>query len=350
MLQKAGFRVAATGFARETHLSRRPPCSITILAQIRNKKYLHRSLKFLISLVPARTLIKRHDLIYASGLDVAILCYISGLGLGKPIVLETGDIRDIQTSSSLLGRLVRWAEKTFLKSCPLLVVTSDDFKEQYYRGWLQSSVASFTIENKLEPQDQHSRADKDQAVQRLSKVRLGYFGVLRSAETLQLLLAATEMSNGAVELVVAGHFANHAVSSAMTANQSGVHYLGPYKSPGDLRGLYDKVDIVWAAYPNIADDLWNWRWARTNRFYEACFYQTAMVSIEGCRDALEIKKHGLGIVLKLNSWDKMASQLVAELLDLDLVCYQQNLSKIESHVYQYTTEELELGRRLRSIL
>ena len=87
-----------------------------------------------------RRAIQRNDIVYASGQDVAFMALIAGLGLAKPVILEVGDIRELQVAPGLKGRLVRIVDKYCVNACSLLVATAPGFIDTYYRKWLKASV------------------------------------------------------------------------------------------------------------------------------------------------------------------------------------------------------------------
>lgn len=55
---------------------------------------------------------------------MAYIALIAGIGLRKPVVLEVGDIREIQVDSGLSGWVVRILDRLFLARCSLLVATA----------------------------------------------------------------------------------------------------------------------------------------------------------------------------------------------------------------------------------
>lgn len=150
MLQQAGFSVEAVAFERDYHTGRMPNCPVESLGKIAHGRYLQRILRMVTSLPAMRRAIRRNDVVYASGQDVAFMALIAGLGLGRPVILEVGDIRELQVASGLKGRLVRIVDKYFVNACSLLVATAPGFIDTYYRQWLKASVPAMVIENKLE--------------------------------------------------------------------------------------------------------------------------------------------------------------------------------------------------------
>ena len=113
MLQQAGFAVEAVAFERDYHTGRMPDCKVQLLGKIAHGHYLRRILKMVIALPKMRRAIRLNNIIYASGADMAFMALLAGFGLDKPVVAEIGDIREIQVSPGLKGRLIRIIDKYF---------------------------------------------------------------------------------------------------------------------------------------------------------------------------------------------------------------------------------------------
>ena len=92
------------------------------------------------------------DVVYANGPDLAILSFISCLGMRKPIVVEIGDLARMQFSKGILSAIFRKIEGFFTSHYQFIVVISSGFLHQYYRSWL-SVRTRMVIENKLSGED-----------------------------------------------------------------------------------------------------------------------------------------------------------------------------------------------------
>ena len=329
-----------------------PTCSVKIVGVIEHGRYLKRMVSALAALPAVRRAIKPNDIVYASGPDMALLCLVSGIGLKRPVILEVGDIRELQTTGGLKGRLIRWAEKHLVDACHLLIATARGFVDDYYRQWVRTTTPALTIENKLEPPDlaeqnrirRTPRAKGTPLVDR--PLRIGYFGLLRWVSSWEILTSLASERPNDVEIVVAGYPIAPINLPQLAADYPNIIYLGEYRSPDDLCSLYYAVDLVWAVYPDV--DHWNYRWARTNRFYESCFYQTPIVSRSGCRDAIEIRRHDIGLTITDIETD-MIVQRLSRIEPDDLVRWRTNIAKLPSETYLYTTEAEQLREALRVV-
>lgn len=351
MLQSAGFQIEAIAFERKSHKGRIPTCSVEIVGVIDHGQYLKRMMKMLTAIPSIRRAIKSNDLVYASGPDIALLCLVSGIGLGRPIILEVGDIRELQTASGLWGRLVRKVDRYLADSCQLLVATASGFVDDYYRQWVGTTTRALIIENKLES----SAIAEKRNVQEISKfrgignerpLRIGYFGLLRCEKSWKILVSLAKRYQKYVEIIAAGYPIDPTDLPQQTEKYPNIVYKGKYRSPDDLPSLYHNVDLTWVHYPN--NNYWGFRWARTNRFYESCFYQTPMITRSGSADAVEIKRYGIGLIIENDNIDKIIEEL-GNITHEDLDFWQKNMIKIPPEVYLYTTEAEKLGRTIRDI-
>ena len=306
----------------------------------------------MVAAIPSiRRAIKSNDVVYASGPDMALLCLASGMSLGRPVILEVGDVRELQTASGLWGRLVRKVDRYLADSCQLLVATASGFIDDYYRQWVGTTTRALIIENKLEPSataEQHhiQGTPTFNGVQNGRPLRIGYFGLLRCEQSWRILISLAKRFQKNVEIVVAGYSIEPVDLPQQAEKYSNIIYKGKYRSPDDLPSLYQDVDLTWVLYPN--KNYWGFRWARTNRFYESCLYQTPMISRSGSADAVEIQRYGIGLIIENDDVDKIVEKL-GNITSKDLDFWRKNMTKMPSEVYLYTTEAERLGKTIRDI-
>ncbi|TRZ81748.1 MAG: hypothetical protein D4R92_01920 [Actinobacteria bacterium] len=358
MLQEAGFTVEVGAFQRDYHSGRMPNCPVQSLGKIAHGHYLRRIGKIFAALPTLRHLIRESDLVYASGTDMAFAAIIAGFGLGKPIVLEVGDIRKVQVSSGVSGYVTRVLDRFIVNSCKLLVVTASGFVDGYYRKWLNSKTPTFVLENKLEEKSMSLLEQSDQAPlvsdPSLEKpLRIGYFGLLRSDWSWRVLEALAMAHPDDVKIVVAGFPMSQMDLPARAAKISNMEFRGEYQSPKDLPALYKSVDLVWACYPDPDEHDPNWLWAqsvcRSNRFYESCFFQRPIITIVGSGDAVEVERNGLGLLIRDQGTDAMIAAITG-VSKQDLATWRRNFSLLPRSVYMYVSEVDDLKRNLEDIV
>lgn len=355
MLQKAGFDVRAVAFQRRSHPGRMPTCPVLIIGTLERARYAHRFACLLRAIPAVRRAISSHDLIYVAGVDMAALCLLAGVGLGRPMVLEIGDIRELQTAMNWKGSIVRRLDKLIADSCRLLVATAPEFIETYYRKWVGTKTRAVVIENKLDTEawpQQIAVAAVSTAAATLrveSAIRIGYFGVLRWADSWETLMALAKALPKRVEIMIAGEIAVSTDLSEQIKECPNISYLGEYHSPHDLPRLYGNIDIVWAVYPKIGPEDWNLKWARTNRFYEACFFRRPIVARSGSKDAEEIVRLGIGMTIDSNDRRSIIEQF-DELKPEQVREWQANCRALPSALYLLSSEAEELESELRGVL
>jgi len=303
-----------------------------------------------------RRYIRRNDIIYAYGLDMALTARIAGMGLGKPMILEIGDIRELQVAKGWKGDMVRAVEKQFIKTCSLLVATSADFINCYYRQWLKLSIPSVILENKLESAfEKETKKDHELMKQNPPMkgkalverpLSIGYFGLLRCEWSWKVLEAFARTRPEGVKILLAGYIMNPVDLKKRIEQYENIKYFGEYRSPQDLPTLYNSVDLVWACYQPIGPNDWNLRWARTNRFYESCFFKKPIIARAESGDGIEVDRHNIGLAIKEKSIEKVIDKLCHIESD-DLDRWKEHLKRLHRSLYIYTTETSELSDTLR---
>ena len=359
MLQESGFTVQVGAFQREYHSGRMPSCPVQSLGKIAHGHYLRRIVKICVALPTLRRLIRASDLVYASGTDMAFAAIFAGFGLGRPIVLEVGDIRKVQVSSGVSGCVTRVLDRFIVNSCKLLVVTAAGFVEGYYRKWLKTKTPTFVLENKLEERLMSllERSDSAQLVSdppmKKQPLRIGYFGLLRSDWSWRVLEVMAKAYPDDVKIVVAGFPMSQMDLPARAAKISNMEFRGEYQSPQDLPALYHSVDLVWACYPDPDEHDPNWSWAqsvcRSNRFYESCFFKKPIITIADSGDAVEVERYGLGLLIRDQGIDAIISA-IAEITKQDLNKWRRNFENLPRNVYMYGSEVIDFKKIISDLI
>lgn len=349
MLQRAGFHVRAIAFEREYYEGRLPDCELRVLGRLSHGNYAQRIAIFLRNLPKVRTEIKKADLVYAFGPDMAFMCLMAGAGLGIPVVFEIGDIRWIQTAPGLKGRLVRLMDRAVVKGAKLVVATASGYVEEYYGKWVGSQIPSLIIENKQEPQSENHRQPPAGSPRTAgSALTIGFFGLLRCAQTWEHLKALAA-ARPDIRIVMAGIVFEPIDLIEQARAYSNIDYLGLYKSPDDLPRLYGQVDIVWACYPFPEPGDQNWRWARTNRFYESLFYRRPVIALKDSGDSVAVRNLSIGMLLDHANRPGNEARLNA-LQKADIAVWKTNVDQTPEEVYTYTTETQQLRAKLSEIV
>ena len=343
MLQRAGFAVEAIGFDREGRPGGGLACPTSSLGVLPRGKYAGRLLLFARALPRLREAMRRADLLYAFGPDLAGLAFLAAArGRGRPlvpVVLESPDIRPRQTGAGPASRLLRRLERLLAGRCRLLVLTAADY-EIYYREWLRVETPSLLVENKVAPEDAaafdpSSSTPPPGTPFRDRPLRLGWFGLLRDDWSLRLLEALDRDFPGRYEFTVAGAPAPVLPDFERRASRlGGLDYRGAYPQR-EAPALFAGVDLALACYPPGPP---HWRWSRSNRFYLACLSRTPPVTRAGTADAAEAEREGLGPLLR-DGCPRRAAAALDRITDDDLGGWRRNLGRLPRARYVTTPED-----------
>jgi succinoglycan biosynthesis protein ExoL len=342
MLINSGYEnVKAIAFERDYFKGREPECSLEVLGKIEHGNYFSRLVRFAKILPKLRRHLRNIDVVYVFGFDMLVLSFLSGLGLKNVLILEVGDIRKIQINKGLKGKIFRIVEVFFLNKCSLLVCTSSLFVSEYYRKWIKSNVKSLVIENKLD----HNPDNKNLHKNIDDKITIGYFGFLRCKWSIDVLKSLAVSYPDKFNIVFAGYSGKPLDLDDEIKN---IKFLGEYKSPTDLPHLYGSVDIVWACYPFPDEDDWNWKWARTNRYYESLFYKKPMFVLEGSGDSFSVLDRKIGIIVNRESINETVNK-IAHIGKDEIEGITINVLKLPDEVYSYTDENYKLNKAINRI-
>lgn len=339
-LSRLGAETNVLAFSRDYYSTEFRDQPVTSLGYIEHGNYGRRILPLLRAVPRVRAAARAADVLYAFELDSMLLAWLSVRGMrSRPkLFYEVGDIREIMTGGSLLSRLFRALERFLLKDVHTLVVTSIGFLTGYYEGTLgEKSLTSLVIENKVDLEAQlpvpAAAIAADDGV-----LRIGYFGLIRCRDSWEVLKAVANAGEGKISISVRGKFMNLEDAKNEVGHIPNLDYGGPYVSPDDLSEIYSSVDLVWVAQHHTDN---NTRWARVNRFYEACFFQKPMFAQIGTLDGNAVAEYGLGVCLDVT--DKESSvDAILRTTKVDVESWRQNLDRLAGDVYCLTDEHVKL--------
>lgn len=344
MLKAAGFDVEAMAFERDYHSGRLPDCKVEQLGKLENRKYGKRIFKLLAALPRIRKKASHFDVIYALGQDVAALCQLATFGMHQKVIMEVGDIVHLQLHPGWPGKIVRFLEKQSVRHYGLIVVISPGFLDDYYRKRLGLATPALVLENKLDvevaeyPFPETNAAYLKKGTALIDRpFRIGYFGLLRDNWSWEVLSQLASQFPDLYEVWFAGKKINPIDLEARILGRSNMRYLGEYKSPHDLKGLYDSVDMVWACYAKIGEHDWNLRWGRPNRFFESCFFGRPVFAREGAHFAKDVKDEALGMCIDTADIKEVISQ-IRGITPAQLSRWENNMRALPREKYVYTDE------------
>ncbi len=351
MAQRGGIESTVAAFERDYHGGRMPSCSVTRLGKIKRNAYFQRLPQLIAACLKVRKAARGSDIIYAFGLDMAILALCASAFRRQRVVLEVGDLTSVQIRAGVVGKAFRRFDAFVTGRCGLLVTTTEQFLNRYYRDWLGVRTDGIVLENKVEEEfaDSVCRPPKPAnsggtpLVDR--PLRIGWFGLLRCPWTWNVLKSLAQRHPGKFEVVVAGFPLAPSDLHEQCRGLTNVNYLGEYRSPGGLAELYAQVDVVWACSHPRGDADFMHMWARTNRFYESCLFARPLICRAGTADGDVVSATGIGTCIAGPDEGAALEHMTALTPALVQKWAAASLGLPKS-VYSYTAE----GNRLRDAL
>lgn len=350
MLQRSGFQVEAVAFERDYHKGRLPNCPVELLGKISQGRYLTRIFRLITILPKLRNYIQQNDLVYTFGLDMALAAIVAGIGTHKPVILEVGDIRKVQSSNGVIGSLVRSIDQFVVNRCKLLVVTAQGFIDGYYHKMLDIQTATMVLENKLESKSSNGVINElPEGMPFVDRpLRIGYFGLLRCEWSWRVLEAWAISRPDEIEIDVAGLPVIPENIPERAKSIVNINFQGEYRSPDDLPMLYCNVDLIWGCQPYTDSEDLNFPFALSNRLYEACYYQRPIINRTGSGNAMLAEYLGIGTGVGGTVED--AISILNNISIDDMSRWRKNIQGLPRNVYEYTTEQKELKEKICSFL
>jgi succinoglycan biosynthesis protein ExoL len=350
-LQALGVEPVVLSFERDYYEGQALPVAYTSLGHISHGSYRQRVRPLLRAVGHVRRALAAVDAIYAFGLDMLGLAVVATAGRrSRAILYEVGDIRDAMVRPGALSTVLQHVERALIRRCSLVVTTSPVYLSEYFvaRLGLSNSVVH-VIENKVDGEELGRVADRrgDRRIPRtVASLRIGYFGLLRCEPSLRILMRAARTGEGRIEVLARGLPLVEPSLIQEFAATPHVTFDGTFRSPHDLPAMYASVDAVWVGYSG-PPHLSNWRWARSNRYYEAAFFKKPMIGAVGTEDGRLIAERGLGLCLDLNNIEKSAAELRA-VTSRQLATWRGNVGKLPWESYALDSEHDAVVRVLRS--
>lgn len=240
----------------------------------------------------------RADIFYARNLDMALLAAWAKrtTGARAHLVYECLDIHRFMTRGDALGAVMRGLERQLLKGCERVVISSPAFEREYFAKRHPGRARTHLIENRM-PSGFAYGARPAPRADGAGPITIGWFGNLRCARSLDLLLALADRFPDRVRLKLRGAPAKAAVGDfeARIGARGNVRFEGRYRWPEDLASIYADVDLVWAG--DFHDPGANSKWLLPNRLYEGGYYGAPPLAPADCETGRWIEAHGFGFTL-----------------------------------------------------
>ena len=322
-----------------------------IIGKLEKRKYYKRILPFVKVFTTIRNNIKRADIIYVFGLDLLLLVWVARLFIKKKnkIIYEVGDIRSVLIRDNIHSIFLRWLERFLMKYIGLLVVTSEAYVTEYFKK-IQGikNIKYQVIENKIVAEDVNKLLFKKH-IKKTNVLTIGYFGLFNCKRSLEILKNVAIQGGRKIEIHIRGVNINTKNLIKDIEKISNIKYYGSYIAPDELPLMYGMIDIVWACYhPFNENKIGNWMWARTNRFYEACFFNKPIIAQKGTEDCKVVEKLQIGLCLDLSNIQKAVEHLLS-INNNQFMKWEDKIKNIPEDIYIYKFEHILLYKKLTEL-
>jgi succinoglycan biosynthesis protein ExoL len=193
------------------------------------------------------------------------------------LIYECLDIHRLLLRQDWIGAVLGHAEARLMRSADLLLTSSAAFAREYFEPRGRPRLPVLLVENRVIGRDGGTR-DYPPSPAIALPWRIGWYGVLRCQQSLDLLCSLAEHMQGAVEVVLRGTVAHQEFRDfhAQIAGCPHVTYGGPYRNPDDLSAIYGDVHFVWGI--DYFEAGGNSRWLLPNRLYEGSYHGSVVVA------------------------------------------------------------------------
>lgn len=303
-LKAGGATVTVAGFERGANVLADEPDVTTIsLGRTADGRFGQR----IGAVVAARMALKRMltgiaepDVIIARNLEtLALAGRAASLFSGRiPIVYECLDIHRLLLDEGTKGRMMRAAQQAFGRRASLLITSSPAFVENFFTPRSGLDLPILLLENKvlaLGP-EVGSPPVLPRPPEPGKPWRIGWFGAIRCAKSLDMLVDFAARMDGKVEIVLRGRpaYGEFDDFDAEVAAAPHVEFHGAYRNPEDLAAIYSDVQFTWAI--DFFEEGLNSSWLLPNRLYEGGLYGAVPIALAGTETGRFIGKRGIGLV------------------------------------------------------
>jgi len=304
---RAGVEVAGVTYRRDGEPSLPAPewnrIDLGYVEHCRHAKRIVTHIRAIWRILIHRPQLRRMDIFYARNLDMLILSLFAQPVLtgDRPIlVYECLDVHDALTRAGLKAALLRWIERRMLSRIDLLVVSSPGFLREYFIPYQKFREPSYVLENKLYLDGTTVPRPDSRTISENGSERLviAWVGILRCQRTLDLLKQLAATAGEAILIRLHGIVSDFLISDfqSQIEHYSNIVYAGPYRYPEGLPDAYAGADLVWAQELSWSGH--NSDWLIPNRVYEASYFGTLSLAVQGTQTARIVTERDLGYVLK----------------------------------------------------
>lgn len=224
---------------------------------------------------------------YAFAFDIALICKMHSK---KKNVYEISDLVYGYFNNKFLREIFTQVDRRLVKFSLLTIMTSAGFYKYLFPKMDQPNVIvqPNRVSNLLYKNERGARHINS------DKIVFSFIGAFRYPNTVFRFAK-----------IIGEHYPRHEFHfygdshlteqvKVLSKNYSNVFYFGPFKSPEDLNGIYEKIDIVVACYDTIT---LNERIAEPNKLYESLFFKKPIIVSNNTFLSEQVKQLGCGFII-----------------------------------------------------
>ncbi|MGD0864164.1 MAG: hypothetical protein ABSA49_01270 [Rhizomicrobium sp.] len=305
MLKTAGLETVAAGFWRGA----KPPLEIagarTVpLGRTYDARLAHRSFAAACQALISRGVMRKvgpAHLFLARNLEMLAIAVAAKRHFRVPpaVVYEVLDIHRSLLSSSLTGKALRLLERVLMDRSDFLLTSSPAFLRAYFESpqFPDRRLPAAVIENKflqLQPRD---RTDEDAQLAPGPPWRIGWFGMIRCARSLDILRDLARRRPDLIQVEIRGRPAQSVFGNFedRVRDVPSLSFGGPY-APADTQWLYGSVHFNWAI--DYFEEGANSEWLLPNRIYEGGSCNAVPIALRRTETGRWLKSLDLGVLLQ----------------------------------------------------
>jgi succinoglycan biosynthesis protein ExoL len=314
-LRAGGAEVTVAGFQRGGNLlAAEEGVSSIVLGETADGRFAQR----LGAVFSARMALKRRlaglrrpDVIIARNLETLALAgqAASVFGGNIPLVYECLDIHRLLLEDGLKGGMMRWAQRHFGRKASLLITSSPAFVENFFKPRSGLDIPVLLLENKVLALglDSVSAPLAPRPPRPGQPWRIGWFGAIRCAKSLDILAEFARRMEGKVEIVLRGRPAYSEFDDFDAKVKASPHlkFHGAYRNPEDLAAIYGDVQFTWAI--DFFEEGLNSDWLLPNRLYEGGLHGAVPIALSSTETGRFVGNRNIGVTLDSATPDALAT-------------------------------------------
>jgi succinoglycan biosynthesis protein ExoL len=300
LLRDGGASVLLIGFQRRGRVDATIANEVVSLGTTVDGNFAQRIqavIRSLARLGDLRSLIERGNSIVARNLEMLVLAASARSRFlpGKPLVYECLDIHRLMVGDGPISKGLRFLEARLMGVSQALVISSPGFEREYFRKYFATLPQVLLIENKVYPE--LGAVHATMATRTAGRPwRIGWFGVIRCRESLEILTQITAQAPGLIEVIVAGRPAKGVFADlGEFKRRPGINYVGEFADEEELGTLFRSVDFAWAI--DLYEREANSAWLLPNRLYRSLYYGVPPIGLGYVETGRWLLDRGVGITL-----------------------------------------------------